>query len=209
MPRLDALGQGAAEPRSGAPGGHRARRCRGHREGEHASARRDPRVVPMALYKHVADKDDLVDGMVDTLIGTCRRSPRPRPGKWRARSGRRYRAHATSSRATLGPLAFETCTLRTRRSWGAWSGSARSSCAPASPPTSPITSCICSAPASGDQPGLFTAPDGVPTAQRRVTSGTPDPPTTRHHGHRCRCERPAARGGQPATRTPSPTSPSR
>ena len=26
-------------------------------------------VVPMALYKHVADKEDLVDGMVDTVIG--------------------------------------------------------------------------------------------------------------------------------------------
>lgn len=26
-------------------------------------------VVPMALYKHVADKDDLVDGMVDLVIG--------------------------------------------------------------------------------------------------------------------------------------------
>lgn len=26
-------------------------------------------VVPMALYKHVADKEDLLDGMVDTVIG--------------------------------------------------------------------------------------------------------------------------------------------
>lgn len=26
-------------------------------------------VVPMALYKHVGDKDDLVDGMVDSVIG--------------------------------------------------------------------------------------------------------------------------------------------
>jgi len=25
-------------------------------------------VVPMALYKHVADKDELLDGMVDTVI---------------------------------------------------------------------------------------------------------------------------------------------
>ncbi|WP_255513394.1 TetR/AcrR family transcriptional regulator [Homoserinibacter sp. GY 40078] len=25
-------------------------------------------VVPMALYKHVADKDDLIDGMVDTVV---------------------------------------------------------------------------------------------------------------------------------------------
>jgi AcrR family transcriptional regulator len=27
-------------------------------------------VVPMALYKHVADKQDLLDGMVDTLVAT-------------------------------------------------------------------------------------------------------------------------------------------
>ena len=26
-------------------------------------------VVPMALYKHVADKDELLDGMVDVIIG--------------------------------------------------------------------------------------------------------------------------------------------
>ena len=26
-------------------------------------------VVPMALYKHVADKDELLDGMVDVVIG--------------------------------------------------------------------------------------------------------------------------------------------
>src|SRR3954453_4629431 len=26
-------------------------------------------VVPMALYKHVANKDDLLDGMVDVIIG--------------------------------------------------------------------------------------------------------------------------------------------
>src|SRR5919205_2691109 len=26
-------------------------------------------VVPMALYKHVANKDDLIDGMVDVIIG--------------------------------------------------------------------------------------------------------------------------------------------
>lgn len=33
-------------------------------------------VVPMALYKHVADKEDLLDGMVDTLI---RATPAPAP----------------------------------------------------------------------------------------------------------------------------------
>ena len=31
-------------------------------------------VVPMALYKHVADKEDLLDGMVDRVVGTFRRS---------------------------------------------------------------------------------------------------------------------------------------
>ncbi|WP_338049717.1 TetR/AcrR family transcriptional regulator [Ruania rhizosphaerae] len=34
-------------------------------------------VVPMALYKHVANKEDLLDGMVDTLVADL---PRPEPG---------------------------------------------------------------------------------------------------------------------------------
>ena len=42
-------------------------------------------VVPMALYKHVANKDELLDGMVDVIVGEIDpRSPGP---TGRARSG--------------------------------------------------------------------------------------------------------------------------
>ena len=34
-------------------------------------------VVPMALYKHVANKDELLDGIVDVVVGEIR-SPGPR-----------------------------------------------------------------------------------------------------------------------------------
>ena len=50
-------------------------------------------VVPMALYKHVADKDDLLDGMVDRLIGQF--SP-----------GAEADAAASSRRARAGPRRF-------------------------------------------------------------------------------------------------------
>ena len=36
---------------------------------EHADARRWARVAPMALYRHVANKDDLVDAMIDAVFG--------------------------------------------------------------------------------------------------------------------------------------------
>ena len=39
-------------------------------------------VVPMALYKHVANKEQLLDGMVDTIIGEIARAPFE--GDWRA-----------------------------------------------------------------------------------------------------------------------------
>lgn len=52
-------------------------------------------VVPMALYKHVADKDDLVSGVIDTVVS---RYPAPDAGLgWR--ESVRYRVHA--ARAAL------------------------------------------------------------------------------------------------------------
>ena len=43
-----------------------------------AAWRRDLDVVLMALYKHVTNKSDLLDGMVETLIA----SPTIRPTRW-------------------------------------------------------------------------------------------------------------------------------
>lgn len=41
-------------------------------------------VVPMALYKHVADKDDLLDGMVDAVIDGFRRPEGRSADDWKA-----------------------------------------------------------------------------------------------------------------------------
>lgn len=38
-------------------------------------------VVPMALYKHVADKEALLDGMADLVLSEL--PPNPKPGDWR------------------------------------------------------------------------------------------------------------------------------
>lgn len=41
-------------------------------------------VVPMALYKHVADKEDLLDGMVDTVVGEFMSPQASDPAHWKA-----------------------------------------------------------------------------------------------------------------------------
>ena len=51
-------------------------------------------VVPMALYKHVANKDELLDGMVDVVVGeidppTAARTGRARSGGGSSRRGKR------------------------------------------------------------------------------------------------------------------------
>jgi AcrR family transcriptional regulator len=53
-------------------------------------------VVPMALYKHVANKDELLDGMVDIVFGEIE-SPSIGDGDWRAA----MRGRAMSARAAL------------------------------------------------------------------------------------------------------------
>src|SRR5215211_6111081 len=53
-------------------------------------------VVPMALYKHVANKDEMLDGMVDVVVGEI--DPRPAV-RWSATRGRRRSSsHAQSRR---------------------------------------------------------------------------------------------------------------
>lgn len=62
-------------------------------------------VVPMALYKHVADKDELLDGMVDVIVGEI--DPPVADGEWkgvvRARilSGRRALVRHPWARAVI------------------------------------------------------------------------------------------------------------
>jgi len=68
-------------------------------------------VVPMALYKHVADKDDLIAGMIDTLVGGYDTPPADAP--WRDA----VREQILSARRTLDahPWLRPAIESRTRR----------------------------------------------------------------------------------------------
>lgn len=75
-------------------------------------------VVPMALYKHVGDKEDLLDGMVDQVIDAFSADPEasetaPRPEDWRAA----VRTRLLAARATLArhPWARRAIETRVRR----------------------------------------------------------------------------------------------
>ncbi|ASW54445.1 TetR/AcrR family transcriptional regulator [Plantactinospora sp. KBS50] len=69
-------------------------------------------VVPMALYKHVANKDELLDGMIDVVIGEI--DP-PAPGSgWKREIGRRIlSARQALRRHPWAPLAIESRTTAT------------------------------------------------------------------------------------------------
>jgi AcrR family transcriptional regulator len=68
-------------------------------------------VVPMALYKHVADKDELLDGMVDTVIGEFA-TPAPGLG-WK--EGVRHRLLSARQAVLRHPWARRAIESRTRR----------------------------------------------------------------------------------------------
>lgn len=66
-------------------------------------------VVPMALYKHVANKDDLLDGMVDIVFGEM--DPPSAGEDWRSALRRR----ALSARATLKRHSWAIGLMESRR----------------------------------------------------------------------------------------------
>ena len=71
-------------------------------------------VVPMALYKHVADKEDLLDGMVDTVIGEVPPTSDLRADQWRAAVHETLLAtRAVVTRHPWARRALETRTVRT------------------------------------------------------------------------------------------------
>lgn len=71
-------------------------------------------VVPMALYKHVADKDDLLDGMVDTLIADISAVPALQAEDWpRAVRETLTGARTVVTRHAWARRAIETRTERT------------------------------------------------------------------------------------------------
>ena len=66
-------------------------------------------VVPMALYKHVSNKDELLDGMVDVVVGEI--DPPPRGTDWKTAIRQRVLA---ARRALLGhPWASRVIESRT------------------------------------------------------------------------------------------------
>lgn len=71
-------------------------------------------VVPMALYKHVADKEDLLDGMVDTLIEDMPGPSASPPAGWEhAVRETLHGARRVVTTHTWARRAIESRTLRT------------------------------------------------------------------------------------------------
>ncbi|GAB3441259.1 TetR/AcrR family transcriptional regulator C-terminal domain-containing protein [Phycicoccus ginsengisoli] len=70
-------------------------------------------VVPMALYKHVADKDDLLAGMVDVLVEDMAAPPPASPRRWR--DGVRAALHAARRVVVAHPWAQRAIESRTVR----------------------------------------------------------------------------------------------
>jgi AcrR family transcriptional regulator len=66
-------------------------------------------VVPMALYKHVANKDELLDGMVDSVFGEIELPPMD--VDWRSA----MRARAISTREALGRHGWAIGMMESRR----------------------------------------------------------------------------------------------
>jgi len=83
-------------------------------------------VVPMALYKHVSNKDELLDGMVDVVVGEI--DPPPSGTDWKttirqrvlsARSALLRHPWASQVIESRGPIRL----LRCSNTWIRWSGS--------------------------------------------------------------------------------------
>jgi AcrR family transcriptional regulator len=69
-------------------------------------------VVPMALYKHVANKDELLDGMIDVVVGEID-PPLPDAGWKQVIRGRVLSARQVLLRHPWAPLAIESRNMAT------------------------------------------------------------------------------------------------
>ena len=71
-------------------------------------------VTPMALYKHVTDREELIDGMVDTIIAEVAtiEYPSGEPADWTAT----LRAQVLAARHVLAGRAWATEAIETRQS---------------------------------------------------------------------------------------------
>lgn len=134
-------------------------------------------VVPMALYKHVADKDDLLDGMVDTLIADMPTVPPPSANQWRAAvRDTVLGARAVVSRHPWARRVIETRTLRTPAVLGHMERLTQLFLgAGFSPDLTHHVMHLLGNRIWGFSPELFNDPGGAPRPTRKRTSGTPDP----------------------------------
>ncbi|BAS11047.1 tetracycline repressor protein class H [Arthrobacter sp. Hiyo4] len=79
-------------------------------------------VVPMALYKHVANKEELLDGMVDVIIGEI--DPPVAGADWKNMVRLRVLSARRGSSATSGPGAsWKLAPTRLPPSWATWTRS--------------------------------------------------------------------------------------
>jgi AcrR family transcriptional regulator len=65
-------------------------------------------VVPMALYKHVTNKEDLLDGMIELVVGAI--EPTPQTGHWK----QDVRARILAARRSLGRHSWSRAVLESR-----------------------------------------------------------------------------------------------
>jgi AcrR family transcriptional regulator len=132
-------------------------------------------VVPMAIYKHVADKQDLLDGMVDTLIEDIPSTRSYPPAQWRAA----VRATLLGARAVVTghPWARRAIETRTVRTPAVLAHMERVTQiflrAGFSPDLTHHVMHLLGNRIWGFSPELFNQPAGAPL--RVSTSGTPDP----------------------------------
>lgn len=134
-------------------------------------------VVPMALYKHVADKDDLIDGMVDAVIGEFS-SPVPQEdADWKAAIRHAVMSARTAvHRHPWARRAIETRTVRTPAVLGHMETLTQILLRGGlSPDLTHHAMHVLGNRIWGFSPELFNDPDGPPATTRRRTSGTPDP----------------------------------
>jgi AcrR family transcriptional regulator len=71
-------------------------------------------VVPMALYKHVANKDDLLDGMIDVVVGEIDPPPPQRGTDWDWKAAIRQRVLSARRALLRHPWASRVIETRTQ-----------------------------------------------------------------------------------------------
>ena len=134
-------------------------------------------VVPMALYKHVSDKEDLLDGMVDLLVSQVPEPAPHRPDQWRGVV--RDTLLATRAVVTGHPWArraLETRSVRTPVVLGHMERVGQLFLrAGFSPDLTHHVMHLLGTRIWGFSAELFDESAGAPHGERRRTSGDPDP----------------------------------